>query len=67
MGRVSIFYYVDTCLTVLRHRVHCSGEVKLPVSCEDGLWLELAQDLIQWQPLMLVVFNQRISGYVLQC
>jgi hypothetical protein len=35
--------------------VHCSREVKWPVGCEDGLWLELAQDLIQWQPLVLVV------------
>jgi hypothetical protein len=37
--------------------VHCSREVKWPVGCEDGLWLELAQELIQWQPLVLVVFS----------
>jgi len=27
------------------------------VSCEDGRWMELAQDRVQWWALVLAVFN----------
>jgi hypothetical protein len=28
--------------------------------CEDGMWMELAQDRVQWQALILVVLNLRV-------
>ena len=27
------------------------------IGCEDGRWIELAQDRVQWQALVLVVMN----------
>jgi len=27
------------------------------VGCEDGKWMELAQDRVQWQALLLAVLN----------
>jgi len=27
------------------------------IGCEDGRWIELAQDRVQWQALVLVVLN----------
>jgi hypothetical protein len=28
--------------------------------CEDGRWMELAQDLVQWRALVLAVLNLRV-------
>jgi hypothetical protein len=28
--------------------------------CEDGRWMELAQDRVQWQTLVLAVLNLRV-------
>jgi hypothetical protein len=28
--------------------------------CEDGRWMELAQDHVQWQALVLAVLNLRV-------
>jgi hypothetical protein len=30
------------------------------ICCEDGRWMELAQDRVQWQALVLVVLNLRV-------
>jgi hypothetical protein len=30
------------------------------ICCEDGRWMELAQDLVQWQALVLAVLNLRV-------
>jgi hypothetical protein len=30
------------------------------VGCEDGTWMELAQDRVQWQALVLAVLNLRV-------
>jgi hypothetical protein len=30
------------------------------VGCEDGRWMELAQDRIQWRALVLAVLNLRV-------
>jgi hypothetical protein len=30
------------------------------MGCEDGRWMELAQDRIQWRSLVLAVFNLRV-------
>jgi hypothetical protein len=30
------------------------------VGCEDGRWMELAQDCVQWWALVLVVLNIQI-------
>jgi hypothetical protein len=30
------------------------------IYCEDGRWMELAQDRVQWQALVLAVLNLRI-------
>jgi len=27
------------------------------ICCEDGRWMELAQDRVQWQALLLAVLN----------
>jgi hypothetical protein len=27
------------------------------IGCEDGKWMELAQDRVQWWPFILVVLN----------
>jgi hypothetical protein len=27
------------------------------IGCEDGRWMELAQDRVQWQALVLAVLN----------
>jgi hypothetical protein len=28
--------------------------------CEDGRWMELVQDSVQWQPLVLAVLKLRV-------
>jgi hypothetical protein len=30
------------------------------MGCEDGRWMELAQDRVQWRALVLAVFNLRV-------
>jgi hypothetical protein len=30
------------------------------MSCEDGRWMELAQDRAQWRALVLAVLNLRV-------
>jgi hypothetical protein len=30
------------------------------ICCEDGRWMELAQDRVQWQALILAVLNLRV-------
>jgi hypothetical protein len=30
------------------------------VGCEDGRWVELAQDRVQWRALVLAVMNLRV-------
>jgi hypothetical protein len=30
------------------------------ICCEDGRWMELAQDPVQWQALVLAVLNLRV-------
>jgi hypothetical protein len=30
------------------------------MGCEDGRWMELAQDRVQWRALMLAVLNLRV-------
>jgi hypothetical protein len=30
------------------------------IVCEDGRWMELAQDHVQWQALVLVVLNLQV-------
>jgi hypothetical protein len=30
------------------------------VGCDDGRWMELAQDRVQWQALVLAVLNLRV-------
>jgi hypothetical protein len=30
------------------------------MGCEDGRWMELAQDHVQWQALVLAVLNLRV-------
>jgi hypothetical protein len=30
------------------------------MGCEDGRWMELAQDRVQWRALLLVVLNLRV-------
>jgi hypothetical protein len=30
------------------------------ICCEDGRWMKLAQDRVQWQALVLAVLNLRV-------
>jgi hypothetical protein len=30
------------------------------IRCEDGRWIELAQDRVQWRALVLAVLNLRV-------
>jgi hypothetical protein len=30
------------------------------MGCEDGRWMDLAQDRVQWRPLVLAVLNLRV-------
>jgi hypothetical protein len=30
------------------------------IGCEDGRWMELAQDRVQWRALVLAVLNLRV-------
>jgi hypothetical protein len=30
------------------------------IGCEDGRWMELAQDRVQWRALMLALLNLRV-------
>jgi hypothetical protein len=30
------------------------------IGCEDGRWMELAQDPVQWRALVLAVLNLRV-------
>jgi hypothetical protein len=30
------------------------------ICCEDGRWMELAQDCVQWQALVLAVLNLQV-------
>jgi hypothetical protein len=32
------------------------------IGCEDGRWMELAQDRVQWRALVLAVLNLQLSG-----
>jgi hypothetical protein len=34
-----------------------SGILQREICCEDGRWMELAQDRVQWQALVLAVLN----------
>jgi len=35
------------------------------MGCEDGKWMELAQDRVQWQGVVLAVLN--LGGLLPQC
>jgi hypothetical protein len=37
------------------------------LGCEDGRWMELAQDHVQWRALVLAVFNLRVLLPNRQC
>jgi hypothetical protein len=40
----------------------CNGRIMdlRETGCEDGRWMELAQDRVQWQALVLAVLNLRV-------
>jgi hypothetical protein len=42
----------DSATTVVVSEVDLSK-----IGCEDGRWMELAQDRVQWQALVLTVLN----------
>ena len=35
------------------------------VCCEDGSWIELAQDRVQWQLVVLAVFSRQTVRWML--
>jgi hypothetical protein len=35
------------------------------VCCEDGRWIELAQDRVQWQPVVLAVLSRQTVRWIL--
>jgi hypothetical protein len=36
------------------------------IGCEDGRWMELAQDRVQWRTVVLAVFNLRVLLLLVQ-